>query len=324
MMKPVLLKLALGLASLCATGWLAQAAPLQRADVIATPAWLLHLDCDRLRTTAVGQYILTEMDKPEAKAKLAAFQGIFDFDLRTQLHGVTLYGSSPAPDDGVLMVYADVNADRLLLLARAAKEYHSHPYHQHVIHSWLDDKKPAKNGLKPRVFAALQGHRVIFAQREDRLAAALDVLDGATPNLAAGRLFPSLGLPGTPNVVEAAAGKLNLPDGDPNAALMKLAQSVQLQVGEQQQQCLGTLTLLTDNADVATHVVAIAQGLLALAKLQISKPESVQLANAVTLQQDGASVVGHLALPAADLVKIIQADAARKAAAAAAAPAANP
>jgi len=91
----------------CAAGWVASAAPLQQTDVAASPAWLLHLDADALRPTAVGQYILDEMDKPAARARLAIFQLIFSFDLRTQLHGLTLYGSSPAPEDGVLIVYAD-------------------------------------------------------------------------------------------------------------------------------------------------------------------------------------------------------------------------
>ena len=317
-MKTILMKLTGGLAGLCACGLLAQGAPLKRSDIIATPAWLLHLDFDRLRTTTVGQYVLTEMDKPEAKAQLAVVQTIFDFDLRTQLHGATLYGTSVAPDTGVLIIYADFNADRLLLLARAAKDYQSTPHNQHVIHNWLDEKKPAKNGVKPRVFAAIQGNRVIFSQREADVATALDVLDGTTPNLTAGQLFPDLGQPGNSDMVEAGAGKLNLPDSDPNATIMKLAQNVQLKLGEQQQQCIGTINLLTDNQQVATHVLQISQGILALTKMQNDKPEVAQLVNALTISQDGARVVGRLSLPSADVVKIIQADAARKAAAASA------
>ena len=67
-------KLTLGAGSVCAFGLLATAAPLQRADIAPNPAWLLHLDCDALRPTTIGQHVLSETDKPEAKAKLAAFQ----------------------------------------------------------------------------------------------------------------------------------------------------------------------------------------------------------------------------------------------------------
>ena len=57
-MKSILLKLAGGLAGLCACGLLAQGAPLQRADIVAAPAWLLHLDFDRLRTMTVFVFFL--------------------------------------------------------------------------------------------------------------------------------------------------------------------------------------------------------------------------------------------------------------------------
>src|SRR5215813_5822054 len=74
------------------------AAPLRRADVAATTAWLAHADFDRVRPTAIGQYILSEMDKPDAKAKLAAFQAIVKVDLRTQLHGATVYSAGTTPE----------------------------------------------------------------------------------------------------------------------------------------------------------------------------------------------------------------------------------
>src|SRR3954466_16025633 len=107
-MKPTLLKRTLLTACLAILGLAAVGGPLQRADLPADPSWVIHADFDGLRPTAIGQFILAEMDKPEAQAKLALFQSLFSFDLRTQLHGVTLYSSGDAAEDGVLLVYADV------------------------------------------------------------------------------------------------------------------------------------------------------------------------------------------------------------------------
>ena len=317
-MKPNLWKLTLCAACVCASGLTACAGSLQRSDVMADPAWLLHLDCDGLRPTAIGQYVLSEMDKPEAKAKLAAFQSIFSFDLRTQLHGVTLHGSSQAPQDAVLMAYADFEPDRLVTLAKAAKEYQSSSHNQHVVHSWIDEGKKATNGVRPRVYAAIQGNRVIFGQREDRVAQALDVLDGAKPSLASGNAFPELGVPGNAHFIEAAARKMELPDSDPNSAILKLSKSVQLVLGEKQQQFQGTFSLAADSDEVAGHVLSIAQGLVALMKLQKDKPQSAKLADAMVITQEGARIVGKLVLPASEVVEIMKADAARKAAAQAA------
>lgn len=302
---------------ICAISLLAAAAPLQRADVIANPAWLLHLDCDALRPTTIGQYILSETDKPQNKARLAVFQSLFGFDLRTQLHGVTLYGASPVPEDGVLMVYADFDPDHLVTLAQAAKDYQSSPHGKNTIHSWIDDKKKAKNGVKPRIYAAIQGNHVIFAQQEQNVAQALDVADKSSSSLAGGNLFPELGLPGNGHVVEAAARKLNLPDSNPPSTILKLSQSVQLVLGENQQQFSGAVTLVADSPEVSTQVLSIAQGLQALVKLQNDNPQAVKIVNAVTLKQDGGRVTGTLVLPAADVVEMMKADAARKAARAA-------
>ena len=309
-------KFTVGLGGVCAFGLQLFAAPLQRADVAANPAWLLHLDCDALRPTTIGKYVLSETDKPEAKAKLAAFQTIFNFDLRTQLHGVTLYGSSPAPEDGVLLIYADFDPARLVTLAQAAKDYQSSPHGQNVIHNWIDEKKQAKDGVKPRVYAAILGNRVVFGQREDRVGQALDVLTGSAPNLASGKVFSELGLPGNGHFVEAAARKMKLSDSDPNAAILRMSQTVQLVMGESEQQFSGAVTLVADSKEVAGHVLSIAQGLVSLAKLQNDKPESVKVANAITFTQDADRVVGNLALPAGEVVEIMKADAARKAASA--------
>ena len=317
-MKPNFLTLTLCAAGLGASSLIAPAAPLQRADVMADPAWLLHLDCDALRPTTIGQYVLAEMDKPEAKAKLAAFQAIFSFDLRTQLHGVTLYGSSQAPEDAALIVYADFDPDRLVTLVKVAKEFQSSMHNQHVTYSWIDEKKKAKDGVKPRVYAAIQGNRVILAQHEDRVAAALDVLDLVTPSLATSKAFPDLGVPGNGHFIEAAAHKFNLPDSDPNATILKLSKSLQAVMGEKQQQIQGTLRLVADNDEVAGHVFSIAQGLVALMKLQTNKPETARLANALEITQDGSTILGNLNMPASEAVEIMKADAARKAAAQAA------
>ncbi len=290
------------------------AAPLQRADVAATSAWLLHLDVDALRPTTIGKHILSEADKPEAKAKLAVFQTFFNFDLRTQLHGVTLYGRSPAPEDGVLMLYADFDPARLVTLAQAAKDYQSSPHGQNVIHNWIDDKKKPKDGVPPRVYAAIQGNRVIFGQREEAVARALEVVEGSLPNLAGGTNFSELGAAGNGHFIEAGALKMKLPDGDPNAAILKMSKSVQLVLGESAQQFKGRLTLVADSEEVAGNVQSIVQGLLSLARLQTDKPESVRIANAITLAQDGSRVEGNLVLPADEVVEMMKADAARKAA----------
>ena len=280
----------------------------------AEPIWVLHVDCDGLRPTAIGQFLLTEMEKPEAQAKFAAFQTIFNFDPRKQLHGLTLYSTGKAPEDGVLLVYADFDPERLVTMAKAAKDYQSTTYKQHVIHNWIDDKKKARNGVRPRVYAAIQGGRiVVFAQQEARVAQALDVLDQAAPNLAGSTAFAELGASGSTSYIQGAARKMDIPDSAPNAAMLRLAKMARFQVGEAQGQLRVTLNLEADNEEVAKQMASVGQGLLALMKLQQNNPGSVKLAEALSLKQDGAGVVASLAVSTADVIELMKADAARKA-----------
>jgi hypothetical protein len=313
-MKSNFLKLSLGAVLLCATGLVADAASLQRSDIPANPIWLAHLDFDALRPTTIGQFILGEMDKPEAKAKLAAFQSIFNFDLRTQLHGASAFGTSQKPEDGALILYADFDPDRLVTLAKAAKDYKSTDHNSHTIHNWIDENKKGRHGDKSRVYASILGNRVIFAQREAVVAGVLDVIDATTPGLPADA-FPDLGASGNSNFIEAAARKLDIPDSAPNAAVLRLSKTFQALIGEKSQQFQAAITLVADTDEAAGHITSIAQGLVSLMSLQTNKPESVTLANAITIKQNGSSVAGTITLPAADVVTMMKADAARKAAA---------
>lgn len=313
-MKSKLLKQALCVCGVAATTWPLLAAPLQRTDVPGEPAWVLHLDCDNLRSTAIGQFILTEMEKPEAKAKLAAFQSIFNFDLRKQLHGLTLYSTGKSPQDGVLLVQADFDAERLLTLAKAAREYQSTEYKGHTIHNWIDDNRKAKAGVKPRVYATIHGGRVvIFGQQEPRVAQALDVLDRAAPNLASSGQFPQLGASGSTDFMQGAARKLDLPESDPNTAMLRLAKSGRVNVGEAQGQLKATLQLDAKDSEVAGQMAAVGQGLLALMRLQQNNPGSVKLAEALNLRQEGASVVTALAVPTPEAIEFLKAQAILKA-----------
>jgi len=315
MINATLFKSALLAWVITATTFSLSGSPLQRTDVPGEPAWVLHLDCDNLRSTAIGQFLLAEMEKPEAQAKLAAFQSIFNFDLRKQLHGLTLYSTGKAPQDGVLLVHADFDADRLLTLAKAARDYQSTTYKRHVIHNWIDDKKKkAKDGAKPRVYAAIYGgHVVIFGQQEPRVAQALDVLDRAAPNLASSGQFPQLGASGSTDFIQGAARKLDLPQSDPNTALFRLAKSARLEAGEAQGQFKAMLRLDANDSEVANQMALVGQGLLALMKLQKDNPGSVRLAEALSLKQDGSGVVAALAVPTAEVIEFMRADAARKA-----------
>jgi len=297
-----------------AAAFTALAGPLQRTDVVNDPVWVLHVDCDALRQTVVGKYVLGEMEKPEAQKKFAAFQAIFSFDPRKELHGFTLYSTTSLPEDGVIIVYADFDAARLTTLAEGAKEHKSTTRGNHTIHSWLDEKKPVKDGVKPRTYAAIHGGRVIFAQKESQVVDALDVLDRIKANLSASTTYAGLDANSEPSFVVGAARKIEFPASDPNAAVLKQSKMIWLGLGESQGQTRASLKVDADSEDIAKQIESIGRGLIGLMALQTDKPESVKLAQALAISQEGAGVTVKLTLPAEDVVEMMKAGAAKKAA----------
>jgi plasmid maintenance system killer protein len=239
---------------------------------------------------------------------------VFSFDLRTQVHAATLYSCGTAPEDGVLLFYADFDANRLVTLAKAAKDAQNTTYNNHVVYSWIDEKKPAEAGKKPRVYASIAGARVVFGQRQDRVGQALDVLDRTAPSLASSANFPLVGVVGDNSFVEAAARRLDMAGAAPNARVLRLSKSVLFQVTEAQQQFTATFSLEANNPEVAGNIHSIAQGLVALMKLQTDQPEALKLANAIAVAQNGAQITSTFSMPTPDLLQLVRAAQARKAA----------
>src|SRR5580658_9902596 len=121
LMKRTVLSLATAAAALAGAP-LVSAAPFNPKDVAADPALVFHVDCDALRASSVGQSILSQQ---EVQDKLAAVGAMFDFDVRKQLHGLTVYTTEAHPKDGALIVYADFDSNRLVTLAKGQDGFQS-------------------------------------------------------------------------------------------------------------------------------------------------------------------------------------------------------
>lgn len=291
----------------------AGAGTLQRGDVMADPAWVVHVDCDALKQTALGKALLAELDKPDAEKKFAAIQAVFNVDPRKDLHGVTLYGATKAEADGVVVAYADFDAARLVTLVEANKDYEAIPHGAHTIHTWIDEKAKEKNGVKPRAFGAIyKGKVLIIGQKEGSIAQALDVMDKAKPNLTASTQFAALGANTTGAFVLGAARKLDLPGNDPGAQVLKQSKMFWLSAREAQGRAEVKLSLEAENSEVAKQMSDVCRGLLALLSLQTEKPEAVKLAQGITIAQDDKVVTAKLSLPADDVVGMIKDKAAKR------------
>lgn len=285
------------------------ATPIQPADVVSDPVWVFHVDFDALRGTVIGQHVHSEMNKPEVVNKLAAFQAVFTIDLKNGLHGVTLYGPTSSEEDGIMVVYADFDPDRLTILAKAAHGYQSSTWRQHVIHSWIDEKRPEKGGIKPRVYGAIHGNKIVFGRKESRVAAALDVFDGISPHLSVTSDLLTTGTGGA--FAHGAATKLDSITGGPNAEVLRRSKLVRFSMGEKDRQFTIVLGLEVGNEDVAKQVESICRGMIGLMALRQDQPEAQRIAQSITIERDGGRITGFLTMAADEVVHMLQARRAR-------------
>ena len=271
----------------------------------ADPALVLHFDFDGLRATSVGKAILAQMNQPDIDNKLSAIQAIFSFDPRTQLHGATIYATSQTPPEGVLIVYAEFDSNRVVNLGKLAPGFETITNGSHRIHTWINEKEKETNGESAHIYAAIKDDRIIAGKSETAVTAALEVLDGSSPSLAGVKTLPELGCPDKGNVIQAIVRKFDFGNQDPNAAIFKMSKIVRFQAGETADHLTATLSFEAKDADTATQISAIAQGLVALLKLQQGNPDILKIANAVSLHQDGPIVTATASILSKDVSDLI-------------------
>jgi hypothetical protein len=299
----------IGTSIACLAACTVVAGPLQRNQIDADAVWMVHLDVDKLKQTAIGRHVLEEMYQPEAQNKLAAFEAIFSFDPRRDVTGVTLYGTGTRPEQGVMLLHGSFDTQRLVTLAKAGIDYVATEHRNHVIHAWTDRCR-AKAGRKDaRAFGAVHGSSVVLGQKHEAIASALDVLDNLTANLGSTGYFLDVSSTG---FLQAATRKVEVPDAQPHSAMLRQAQYLSLTAGETAGQFQLNVFAQAASAEAAQSMHQVGQGLLALAALQTDRPEAVQFARAIQLAQSGDHLTASLTLPATDVIAEMKRKAAAK------------
>jgi hypothetical protein len=146
---------------------------------------------------------------------------------------------------------------------------------------------------------------VVFGQKEASVKSALDVLDGRADTLVKSKRYTQLGK-SEDAFIQAAASKLPVSEGDPNAAVLKQTKSVSFEAMESGKQASARLKLEGNDAEVAKSIVSIGEGLVSLLKLQQDKPIALKVSEALSIRQEGATVTVNLSMPATEVVDLIK------------------
>lgn len=287
----------LAIAAVLGLANLAQAVPFDAKDVSADVKWGAHVDVDALMASSSMKKVHEQIMKehPDAESALAMVRTLWRFDPRTDLHGVTVYGTQLKKDTGVAIVRAKVDQKFLLEMVKLAPEYKSSTYGKFDVHTWLHGKK-RENAVffKPDV--------MVFGGSLDEVKAALDVLDGTKPNFAAKtREHPMEIPPGT--ILLAGAHGLSEADLPCKSPLLKQTDSALFFVGEHEGNVFVRGGLKVKQDEVAAKIENVVKGALAFASLaRIDDAEALKLIDAVKVHKSSDNAVSINAQAPVDAV----------------------
>ena len=237
-------------------------------NVAADAKWVVHVDVDAIRESHVVQKAFESCPilKNDAGKHFDTIRDKIGIDLRTDLHGITLYGPDTDKDHAVAIVFSTVNEKLLLEKAKNAANHKVSKHGEIEIHSWT-----MKHGDKthPAAGAFFKPDVLVFAANADRVTAALDVLDGKSPGITSGPLAGRI-RPGTTVLARSIA----IPEKT-KCPVLKQAESFRVAMGENDGKSFYRARLVMKTPEAATQIKTINEGIKAVVSLKFSDDADV-------------------------------------------------
>jgi hypothetical protein len=278
---------------------------------------VIHADIEALLKTSTGQTLAREaLDPNLAKPTADLKQHLdIDFDWR-RIRSITLYGteySGPERLRGVMLV--DTDLDVAKGFENAMTRLTAAGMAQNGGLQRVEEGATTLYSIKEDVYVGIQpGAPVVVGKARQTVLKARETLNGGTPNLDAAPAFATLGTrPGGFIVVAAAQGFSDTAPVPPQARVLKMAEALQLTLGEADGQVAATLGLTAKTPEVARQMHQVVQGLMAFAALgQIENGDLQTLLAGLRSSLTGKVVTLELSLPAGKIADKITEDQRRK------------
>ena len=288
-------RIALALCTLVLASQAASATPLDRRLIPADAVGIGHMDVDAFRKSAVMALL------PSPKDQADPFERAMVKKLEADCSGVTLWVADTAKDDdargGVLMLEFAQTASatdfaNMLVKQTGAKKVDATRYH---------------GTMKGKTFeAALLGNVVALSHDVASLDKTIGLSQGKGTSLSAKQLpetadhgmflFVVLGKDLLDDVRQAAGSKL----------LQTEISALSFSAGEVASEFRAHATAVMATADGAQKVKTVLDGLIALVSLTHDAPPIAAAASYVKVTTSGTTAELVFAMPAAELVKLVQ------------------
>lgn len=271
------------------------AGPLEKGKIASDAKWIVHVDCEGLRNSALGTYVMDELVKPQLEQNDQLKHANLSMNV-SNIMSITAYG--PAFDkgpEGVLIVTTtadpkkDLDTVAGMFLAAAGTNA---PF-------LLVEKDPLPlYTFGNQVYFAPAGHTLFVAKSRDQILRANDIIQKKGESLAKSSNFKDLREPPKTFFYAAVAdgftGTMGIP---PQAQILKEAIGGQISLGEREHNVFVNLVFQGKDDMATTRIQQVLQGLVALASLSQQDEEITRLAGGTKIASEGTSVQVNLEYP---------------------------
>ncbi|HEX7009298.1 MAG TPA: hypothetical protein VF184_04915 [Phycisphaeraceae bacterium] len=237
----------------------ARAEPPQ--DVPQQARWYVHIDVQAMLQSAVGQRVLDRWELDADSPKVREFEEDYGFNPLTDLHSVTMYGTTLEEGQGVVVLRGDFDREALVRRMTRARNYEEVDLDGRAAHRFTIHRR----GEDHRVLAVIRDEgEVVIASGQPELRDALAVMEGEGEALGEGDPLLAPQPPG----VFFQLGVVGLDTLEHRSAAMRSVRSAQLAAGQADGQAHIQLRTQTRDAQTAAQMVELIEGLRALVALR--------------------------------------------------------
>lgn len=291
---------------------LAHADALDRSQVSAEAAWLLHVDVSAAVDSELGRHVIEHSDELDINLDdLEEFEDETGIDPLEDVYGITIYGADEPDDDAIGVISISDAVESLVAQAsQEADDYRTMDIDGRLIHVWEESDGTVYLHVGPG--KTVDRRTVVVSGTPESVVLGIDVIAGAEPSMTGDDALIKA-KPRRGSFVFAAATALPWLDwGDEPAAMIASRSSdITLDVGERDESIYLDFGAVAKNETDATNIAQVLQGLLALGRLiSDCDPELADLGflvDAISVQADGNAIRVEMRQQTKEVIQGLQA-----------------
>ena len=275
------------------------AGPLNPAWVAADAAWVVHIDVEAVMASHLGPFLVSP--PTPLRARLDEVRAEIGLDPLKDIKSITVYGSSGASDEGMVIIASSPAVDGVLEHLKGEGEYAKVEDNGVVFHTWKQGAETHYATVRDGPEEGGNQTRILFlAGSREHIDQGLRVVDGEAPRRAADEPAPGLGS------MLFVHGK-DIPEKlrrQVATNFIKMVDGLLVDVGESTGKLYASVTLVADSSENVAALMQSVQRVLAFARLGAQgDPELSRLCDSISLSTDGLDVAARLTCDIGDALR---------------------